>query len=156
MVDGVLFALRLLSALLLLAFVLAAFVMIWRDVRVVSLEVATRTRPRGRLVVCNVPADAADDPPPLSGGPRPAPGVSYPLLPVTSLGRAPTNTIVLDDAFISSDHAAITLRNGRWWLEDRGSSNGTQLNGYRIAEAVILSTGDIVTVGQVQLRIELE
>lgn len=146
-VDVLLLLLRIISGVLLLAFVGAVFVMMWRDFRMVSLEVETRTRSRGRLVVINS-ATTVDE--------RLQPGASFPLLPLTSVGRAPTNTIRLEDAFTSGEHATITLRNGRWWLEDRGSSNGTQLNGYRIAETVILSTGDIVTIGQTDLKIELE
>src|SRR5215470_10486813 len=84
------------------------------------------------------------------------PGATFPLLPLTSLGRAPTNTITLNDTFASGEHALVTLRGGQWWLEDRGSSNGTLLNGYRIEEPVVISTGDVIGVGQVELKLELE
>jgi pSer/pThr/pTyr-binding forkhead associated (FHA) protein len=83
-------------------------------------------------------------------------GTAFPLLPLTSLGRAPTNTIHFEDSFISNVHAFITLRGGRWWLEDQGSSNGTQLNGHRVEQPVVVTTGDTISIGQVELRIELE
>jgi hypothetical protein len=143
-VEGVLLVLRVVSGSLLLLFLAALFVMMWRDFRVISFEISTRTRPQGHLVVINT----------SETGPKT--GSTFPLLPLTSLGRSPTNTIVLEDAFISGEHATITLRSGRWWLEDRGSSNGTQLNGYRIRESVIVSTGDIISVGQIDLKLELE
>jgi hypothetical protein len=142
--ETILFLLRVAAAVLLLAFIGAALLMMWRDFRAVSREIDTRTTKRGRLVVLR--ADDSDL----------EPGKTYPLLPLTSLGRSPANTIRLSDNFASSEHAIVTLRGGQWWLEDRNSSNGTLLNGYRIEEAVVVSTGDVISVGQVDLKIELE
>ena len=142
--DVVLFGLRVASAVLLLVFVGAIFLMMWRDYRVVNREVATRTHKRGRLVI--VRAD----------GTSMKIGTTFPLLPLTSLGRAATNTIQLKDTYASGEHALVTLRGGQWWLEDRGSSNGTLLNGYRIDEPVVVSTGDLIAVGQVELKLEIE
>jgi len=142
--DVILFILRVVAGLLLLAFIGAMFWLMWRDYRAVSDEVATRTRRQGRLVVTR------------ANNARYKQGTAFPLLPMTSIGRAPTNTIVLDDSFASVDHATLTLRGGKWWLEDRNSSNGTLLNGYRIEEPVVLSTGDLIVIGQVELKLELE
>ncbi len=80
----------------------------------------------------------------------------FPILPLTSLGRAPTNTIHLPDSFASNEHALIAYRSGNWWLEDRNSSNGTLLNGTRISEPVILSSGDLIGIGRITLRLQLE
>jgi hypothetical protein len=139
-----LLALRILAGLLLLAFLGALFVMIWRDYRVVNREIESRTRQRGRLVVLSADKSTLQ------------PGMVFPLLPLTSLGRAPTNTIIIDDTFASSEHALVMLRGGQWWLEDRHSSNGTLLNGYPVHEPVVVSTGDVIGLGQVQLKLELE
>jgi hypothetical protein len=141
-VDTILLALRALTALLLLAFLAALFVILWRDYRVAASAVEEGQRQRGRLVVVRSPDGAA--------------GVSYPLLPLTSLGRSPTNTIVLIDTFCSQEHALVTWRGGQWWLEDRNSSNGTLLNGEVVSEPVVVSTGDVITVGRVELKVELE
>jgi len=142
--DVILFILRVVAGLLLLAFIGAMFWLMWRDYRAVSDEVATRTRRQGRLVVTR------------ANNAQYKQGTAFPLLPMTSIGRAPTNTIVLDDSFASVDHATLTLRGGKWWLEDRNSSNGTLLNGYRIEEPVVLSTGDLIVIGQIELKLELE
>jgi hypothetical protein len=141
-VDAILLALRVLTALLLLAFLAALFVILWRDYRVAASAVEEGQRQRGRLVVVRSPDGAA--------------GISYPLLPLTSLGRSPTNTIVLIDTFCSQEHALVTWRGGQWWLEDRNSSNGTLLNGQVVSEPVVVSTGDVITVGRVELKVELE
>jgi hypothetical protein len=83
------------------------------------------------------------------------PGHAFPLSVVTGLGRALSNTIVIEDAFASSEHALLSLRDGRWWLEDLGSRNGTQLNGEPLSAPAIVATGDEVGIGGVRLRIEL-
>jgi hypothetical protein len=142
--EAVLLALRIVAGLLLLAFIGALFVMMWRDYRAVSREVASRSRQHGRLIVLR------------ADGVNLKPGTAFPLLPLTSLGRSPTNTIVLNDTFASGEHALVMLRSGQWWLEDRNSSNGTLLNGYRIQEPVVISAGDVIAIGQVELKLELE
>ncbi len=142
--ETLLLILRVAAGLLLMAFIGALFVMMWRDYRAISQEVISRTRRRGRLLVVH------------SDGLSLKPGTAFPLLPLTSLGRAPTNTIVLDDTFASNEHALVMLRSGQWWLEDRNSSNGTLLNGYRIQEPVVITMGDIISIGQVELKLELE
>jgi hypothetical protein len=141
-VDVILLALRALTAVLLLAFLAAIFVILWRDYRAAASAVEKGQRQRGRLVVVRSPDGAA--------------GISYPLLPLTSLGRSPTNTIVLIDTFCSQEHALVTWRGGQWWLEDRNSSNGTLLNGEVVTEPVVVSSGDVITVGRVEFRVELE
>lgn len=143
-VEAVLFGLRVAGSLLLLAFSGALLLTLWRDYRATSQEVASRTQKRGRLLVLR------------SDGTNLKTGMAFPLLPLTSLGRAPTNTIVLNDHFASGEHALVTLRGGQWWLEDRNSSNGTIVNGYRIQEPVVVSAGDVISVGQVDLKLELD
>ncbi|HVO72278.1 MAG TPA: FHA domain-containing protein [Aggregatilineaceae bacterium] len=142
--DVLLLILRAAAGIMLFLFLMALFVMIYRDYRAVSREIDTRTRRRGRLIVAS------------DGGTGLKPGTIYPLLPYTSLGRALSNTIALNDSFASAEHATVTLRGGQWWLEDRGSSNGTVLNGYRIQEPVVLSAGDVIAVGRVEFKLELE
>ena len=142
--DGILFALRIVAGLALLIFVLAIFVMLWRDFRVINREVETRTRQRGRLRVLRSESSTM------------TPGMAFPLLPMTSLGRAPTNTIIVDDSYASNQHALVILRSGQWWLEDLGSSNGTLLNGYPVEEPVVVSSGDIIGMGKLELKLELE
>ncbi|MER3459472.1 MAG: FHA domain-containing protein, partial [Chloroflexota bacterium] len=83
-------------------------------------------------------------------------GTVFPLQPVTSLGRAPTNTVALPDSYASGEHALLSLRGNQWWLEDLGSRNGTFLNGVLITEPVVASAGDIISIGRVQLKVELE
>ncbi len=142
--EVILFALRVLSGALLILFMVALFVLLWRDYRGMTLEVESRRRQRGRLVVVKAEGIGIKT------------GTTYPLLPLTSVGRAPTNTISLNDTFASNEHALFTLRGGQWWIEDRGSSNGTLLNGYPVEEPTVISAGDVIGVGRVEMKLELE
>src|SRR5262245_50822208 len=47
--------------------------------------------------------------------------------PVT-IGRAPESTLVLTDDYASSHHARLVPRDGQWYVEDLGSTNGTYLD----------------------------
>lgn len=141
----VLFVLRIISALILIAFLGALFFVIWRDYESAAIEVEASRRIYGRLVSLHE----------LDGS-FVSTGEVYPLLPITSMGRAPTNTIRLQDKFASTDHALVSLRNGVWWLEDRQSRNGTSLNGMIIQQPVIVTDGDVINVGAHHFRLELE
>lgn len=83
-------------------------------------------------------------------------GETYPLLPLTSLGRSPTNTIPISDSFASSEHALVAMRNGQWWIEDRKSRNGTLLNDLPVTEATVITHGDVISIGNMKFRLELE
>jgi hypothetical protein len=80
-------------------------------------------------------------------------GEALPLQSVTRLGRAAQNTIVIDGTFISAEHATIALRDGRWWLADRGSTNGTAVNEREVRGEIGLNPGDVVAIGDVRLKL---
>ena len=139
-----LFIFRLGAAALILAFLGTVLLMLWVDFRAMTREIENRRVPKGTLVVlaCDEGTMELD--------------AKFSLLPLTSLGRALTNSITIPDTFASNEHALIAYRGGQWWLEDRGSSNGTTLNGSLINEPVILSSGDLIGVGHATLRAEFE
>ena len=69
-----------------------------------------------------------------------------------SLGRSPTNQVVLPDAKVSRRHAIIHCQGEKeFWLVDLGSGNGTYLNGRRLAHPNRLKDQDQVTIGEFQL-----
>lgn len=80
----------------------------------------------------------------------PAAGTSVPLTgrPIT-VGRSSTNTVVLDDEFVSSHHARIYRDpvSGGWAIEDLGSTNGTIVDQRRISTPTILSPRVPVRIG---------
>ena len=83
-------------------------------------------------------------------------GATFPLQPITSLGRAPSNTVPIVDTYASAQHALLTWRDGQWWLEDQGSRNGTLVNDLQVDGPTVVSSGDIIGVGRVSLKLELD
>ncbi|QDT69010.1 Transcriptional regulatory protein ZraR [Planctomycetes bacterium MalM25] len=71
------------------------------------------------------------------------------LLPgeTVTIGRAPTNRIVVKDERCSRCHAEVFPSAGRWVLRDLESRNGTTINGARVGADHSLEPGDIVRVG---------
>jgi hypothetical protein len=141
--DVALLITRLALALLLYAFVAAALWLVRRDLQAAAREAAGRERSHGRLVVL------------VAESPALPAGTTFPVLAVTTLGRSPTANVPLDDGYASAEHALLSYRAGQWWLEDQGSRNGTLLNGVRLNVPVVVSSGDVIGIGRVQLRLEL-
>ena len=76
-------------------------------------------------------------------------GADHELTESVSVGRDPTNDLVLESSAVSREHAAVTLQDGRWYLEDRGSFNGTYLNGTRVVPGTPLPLrhADRISIG---------
>jgi len=121
------------------------FVVLWRDYASAAAQAEVSRRIYGQLINL-VRVDDMFAPT----------GDTQPLRPMTSIGRSPTNTIVIKDSFSSSEHALISLKDGRWWLEDRNSRNGTLLNGEKVTTSIIITEGDIVSIGNSHFKLSLE
>ena len=83
-------------------------------------------------------------------------GGEFPLnsAPLT-VGRGGQNDLVLTgDEFASARHARIEVRGDGVWVQDLESTNGTYVNGSRIAGAQRLDAGDVLRVGETDLRVE--
>ncbi|MEQ8847557.1 sigma 54-interacting transcriptional regulator [Botrimarina sp.] len=68
-----------------------------------------------------------------------------------TIGRAPTNRIVVKDERCSRSHAEVFPSAGEWVLRDLESRNGTTVNGARITSDHTLSPGDIIQIGSTWL-----
>jgi hypothetical protein len=66
--------------------------------------------------------------------------------PVTTIGRWQDNDVVVDDRWVSRNHARIRHEDDKYLVEDLGSKNGTFVNGQRIAGPTELTDGDVVQV----------
>jgi len=78
----------------------------------------------------------------------------YVKVPIVNIGRADYNDMQIPDDSVSSQHAKLTRREGVWVLSDLGSTNGTLVDGERIAEDTPLAPGAFVRFGDVQLVFE--
>jgi hypothetical protein len=127
----------------LLGFLLLIVWLVYRDMQTTARLLASQERPYGflRVIACEDELPVVD--------------TRFPLLPLTTIGRANGNTIVLDNSYVSTEHAIITRRGDQWWLEDIGSRNGTLLNEMPLAEAAVISVGDVIAIGQTHFKVEL-
>jgi len=71
----------------------------------------------------------------------------------TVIGRGAECELRLDDTFVSQEHARIFARNGSWYVEDLGSTNGTFVNEQRLAAPAMLTSGDRIRVGTTVLEL---
>jgi hypothetical protein len=141
--DAVILLLRLALVALLYLFLASIALAAARELRALARQTSTPGQGRrgGHLIVVQPGATSLTL------------GEALPLRPVTKLGRAAQNTIVLDDTFISAEHAVIVQRDGGWWLSDRGSTNGTIVNDRPVKGEIGLQTGDVVAIGDVRLKV---
>lgn len=70
------------------------------------------------------------------------------------IGRQTTCDIVIADHNVSRVHAEIRVVHGTWQIDDRGSTNGTRVNGTVIVEPTPLAAGDVIAFGAVNIRFE--
>src|SRR5471030_855076 len=69
-----------------------------------------------------------------------------------TIGRAPTNQVVVKDERCSRCHAEIFYSDNQWTLRDLDSRNGTIIADARVRGDYLLQPGDIIRIGQTQLR----
>ena len=143
--DVFILILRLLFIVLLYLFLMQVVITITRDLRktsVMSADALNKAPPvLGHLIVVD------------SGPSSILPGTSFDLMPQTTIGRGPTNTIQLTDNFISAEHTRLWYRNGTWFVQDAGSTNGTYLNNQPAREALPARFGDVIQVGFIRFKL---
>jgi predicted component of type VI protein secretion system len=67
------------------------------------------------------------------------------------IGRAVDCAIRTDDAMVSRKHSMVSFQDGRYWIEDLESSNGTHVNDVRVKRQA-LAHNDVVRCGSLWLR----
>ena len=147
-----------------IAFLVLLYLFIWAVVRSATRDL--KVAPQESIVLSAQEAEV------LRAGVEPVPSVrrvrllvlQSPALEVgstlevgspTRVGRGAENPVRLDgDDFVSSRHAVLEPRPDGLWVEDLGSTNGTFVNGARVTTARLLQAGDVVRIGQTDLRVE--
>jgi adenylate cyclase len=83
-------------------------------------------------------------------------GTQIPLpRPLMMVGRRESCDIVLRFPSVSGHHAELKLHRGYWYIEDRGSKNGTEVNGARVNRQ-LLKPNDIITFGSEKYQIQYD
>ncbi|KRQ64460.1 ATP-binding cassette domain-containing protein, partial [Mycobacteroides sp. H079] len=82
----------------------------------------------------------------IGGAPKPSPGA-------ITVGRAPDNTIVVNDVLASRHHALLLPSAGGLEIQDLHTINGTFVNGVQVEQATVRE-GDTVTIGNVDLVVQ--
>jgi FHA domain-containing protein len=143
-----------------IAFLVLLYLLIWRIIRTVSRDM--RLQPaRESFIMPPVAAASAlavpaggrlvvEESPVLDEGEE----FSVDSAPLT-VGRGGQNDVAIDgDEFASARHVRFEPRRDGVWVQDLGSTNGTYVNGVRIDGARRLAPGDVVRVGETDLRFE--
>lgn len=76
------------------------------------------------------------------------PSRSVPLDAEVTFGRDEGCTVPLDDTYVSTLHARLFAKDGAWFVEDLGSTNGTYLNRIKVTAPAPLAVGDEVRLGK--------
>lgn len=81
-------------------------------------------------------------------------GTTVPLsTAAVTIGRADDSTIVLTDDYVSTRHARLVPAEGRWLLEDLGSTNGTYLDRRRVTDPTPVPLGVPIRVGKTVMEL---
>ena len=86
-------------------------------------------------------------------GPKELRGVQIAVRGPVIVGRNPGADIVIGAGYVSGRHARFTLMCQNLFVEDLGSTNGTAVNGERIEGPCALRNRDVVTIGDVAIRV---
>ena len=86
-------------------------------------------------------------------GPKELRGVSIAVHGPIIVGRSPGADIVIGAGYVSGRHARFSLMGQNLFVEDLGSTNGTAVNGQLISAPTALRNKDVVTVGDVAIRV---
>jgi FHA domain len=151
------------TALLILkiAFLVLLYLFIWRIVRTASRDL--RLPQESFILAPSREGGLAPQPPPIRSGRLVVvksgeldDGSDYELdSSQLTIGRGGQNDISIpSDDFASARHARFEPRQDGVWVQDLGSTNGTYLNGARLERPRRLTPGDIVRVGDTDLRYE--
>jgi hypothetical protein len=145
--DWFILLLRVLFVFLLYFFLFQIVRTIARELRAVSIATAggpspraATTQPAAHLVLLE-PTEAG----------HPA-GHRFAVRSGSAVGRRDGVAIQLNDTYISTEHARIFLNDGRWWVADLGSTNGTFVNNVRIDRPTVLVPGIEVKFGRIRMQ----
>jgi FHA domain len=81
-------------------------------------------------------------------------GQRFDLIGGLSIGRSRDADVQIEDRYASAIHARIFSREGRVYLEDMNSTNGTLLNDATLKGEAEMLDGDVIRIGDTEFRLE--
>jgi pSer/pThr/pTyr-binding forkhead associated (FHA) protein len=137
-------------------FLALLYFFVWRAFRTVVVDL------RGTAAVRSAAAPRPGKP--VRGGPKPPRELALldekgnrtrtlPLSGQVNIGRAEACQVQLPDTYVSTFHARVFERDGAWFVEDLGSTNGTYLNQRRLSAPSEVHAGDRVRVGKTTMEL---
>ena len=145
------------------AFLALVYFFVFRALRTVAVDVAGR---RARGADGRTTRPVASTAPVPRGGKRKAPTAvvvrddegkkldSVPLGAAVQIGRAEACHVRIEDRYASQFHARLYSKNGAWYVEDLGSTNGTYLNQQRVSGSAEVQAGDHIRIGKTTLELK--
>ena len=132
------------------------YLFIWRALKRVVSDVRTQSPGRRKK---SDPAGAEPSTPQTASivvvhEPDGAKPRTFKLAASMLVGRAPECDIKVDDTYASQQHARLFGRQGGWYVEDLGSTNGTFVNEQRLAAPALVQPGDRIRVGTTTLELK--
>lgn len=128
-------------------FLALIFLFLLRAIKAIYIEVA----PRGRREAPSASATAKPPEKVVIHAPDQVKDKSYPLEDELIVGRDSQCQIVITDTYASMIHARIFRKDGKVWLEDMGSTNGTYLNRRKLTSPHPVNRGDKGRIGKTEL-----
>jgi pSer/pThr/pTyr-binding forkhead associated (FHA) protein len=139
--SGVLvFALRLLMAVCLYAFLGWALFSLWKDLQTQGFSLVRRKAPSLSITLQRAGVETTRR--------------TFQQTEI-SVGRDSACDVSLNDDSVSARHIHLSHHHGQWWVEDLGSTNGTRLNQSTLATPTVITTGDQIECGHTALIVSI-
>jgi len=148
-------------AVLKYSFLALVYFFVFRALRIVAVEVAGRrargpdTRPARQAAKS---ARGGKGRPPTTVVVRDESGKKVESVPLrdgaVQVGRAEACHVRIGDRYASQFHARLYPKNGSWYVEDLGSTNGTYLNQQRVSGSAEVQAGDHIRIGKTVLELK--
>jgi pSer/pThr/pTyr-binding forkhead associated (FHA) protein len=142
------------------ALIVLLYFFVYRAIRSVSVDVSGRKRAATTQMRTPAAPSAAKA---SRGGKAPtqvvvhdgggAKATPIKLRDQTEIGRGDRCAIRLQDTYVSQVHARLYPKDGAWYVEDLGSTNGTLLNDHRVQASVEVRAGDVLKIGKTVLEL---
>jgi hypothetical protein len=155
MPDQLLNLLKLFLLILLYLFFLRVLRAVWAEVNGPKLVEAPAARSSRRERKTPRPGQKRRNGPPQLRIIEPAAlkGRAFPLADELTVGRAAGCQVTLEDTYASQLHARVFARDGKYYVEDLGSTNGTYLNRRKVSSPMVMQPGDKLQIGNTVMEL---